>query len=155
MNPTLFLAGASGVLLALLLLLPRFWIRKSQDRLAAQQMARAGAAFNLLTRTDLVAGRYRRIPGVLGLVQDTLSFQGLFGESALLPTSRIQKITTGKRLSSGRLLLRREVLRITRSSGEDIEFVLTPESASAWRSHLGLWAMRERQPDADRVTAGR
>ncbi len=155
MNAVLLILGASGALLALLLLLPRFWIRKAQDRLADQQMVRAGAAFNLLTRSDLVAGRYRRIPGVLGLVQDTLSFQGLFGESMLLPTFRIQKITTGKRLSSGRLLLRREVLRITRSSGEDVEFVLTPKSAAAWRSHLGLWAMRERQADADRVTPGR
>ena len=78
---------------------------------------REGESFRLLTRADLVTGRYRRLPGILGLTGDRLVFEGLFGESAQLATSRIQKIETGRRLASGRLLLRLEVLRITPASG--------------------------------------
>jgi hypothetical protein len=143
------------VFLVALLALPRVLLRRAQDRLARQVMEREGEAFKLLTRADLVAGQYRRIPGVLALKEGTLEFEGLFGNGLLLPTSRIQKIATGKRLASGRSLLRLEVLRLTRSSGEEIEFVLHPASALAWRSHLGLWAVRERQRDADRVSPGR
>ncbi len=147
--------GGAAAIALLLLLVPRTLIGRGQDRLAREGVERKREVFKLLTRADLVAGRYRRVPGILGLSEDGLSFKGLFGETFLLPTSRIQKIATGRRLCSGRLLLRREVLRITRSSGEDVEFVLTPESASAWRSHLGLWAVRERQTDSDGVAPGR
>jgi hypothetical protein len=69
--------------------------------------------------------------------------------------ARVQKIATGQRLASGRMLFRQEVLRLTRSGGEEIEFVLSPPSAHAWRSHLGLWAGRERQAEAEQVTPGR
>ena len=44
---------------------------------------------------------------------------------------------------------------LTVSGGEQTEFVLTRDSATAWRSHLGLWAVKERQADADRVVPGR
>jgi hypothetical protein len=149
-----WIALAAGFLLLIFMLLPRFTIRKAQDRLAAEAMARPGAAFKLLTRADLVVGRHRRVPGILGLNEDMLLFEGLFGESSLVPNSRMQKISTGRRMASGRLLLRLEVLRITRDDDEEIEFVLSRASAFAWRSHLGLWAARERQADADRVTRG-
>jgi S-adenosylmethionine/arginine decarboxylase-like enzyme len=92
---------------------------------------------------------------VLGLTQDALVFHGLFGETETLATSRIQKIVTGSVLSSGRRLLHREVLRLTASGGEEIEFVLERASASAWRSHLGLWAVEERRAAIDVVTPGR
>jgi hypothetical protein len=82
-------------------------------------------------------------------------FSSLFGESELLPTERIQKIATGRLLASGRKLLRLEVIRFTRSAGEELEFVLATASAGAWRSHLGLWAVAERKAEIDRVTPGR
>jgi hypothetical protein len=147
---------AAGFLLLIVALLPRFSIRKAQDRLAAEAMARPGTAFKLLTRADLVVGRYRRVPGVLGLTDTEVSFEGLFGESILVPTSGIQKISTGRRMASGRLLLRLEVLRIARLRADEVEFVLSHASAFAWRSHLGLWAVRERQTNAaEDVTPGR
>ena len=133
---------------------PRILIRRRQDALAAEATARPGAAWKLLTRADLVVSRYRRLPGLLGLTGDRLAFEGVFGESIELPTSRIRKIETGARLASGRLLFGLEVLRITRASGDRVEFVLTRPAASAWRSHLGLWAMAEHQADADRVSPG-
>ena len=155
MSGAVWIALAAGLLLLISALFPRFTIRKAQDRLAAEAMARPGTPFKLLTRADLVLGRHRRVPGVLGLTDDALSFEGLFGESVLVPTSRIQKISTGRRLASGRLLLRLEVLRVARESAEEVEFVLSHASAFVWRSHLGLWAVRERQADANHVTPGR
>jgi hypothetical protein len=145
------LAAAASALA--FLTIPRFLLHRAQDRLAKEKLAAEESA--LLTRADLVLGRYRRAPGILGLTRTAVRFDGLFGESAVLPTVEIQRIETGQRLSSGRRLLRLEVLRLTRSTGEQVEFVLSPASAFAWRSHLGLWAVRERQADADRVAPGR
>ena len=144
--------AVAGVLA--LVLVPRYLLKSAQDRLAGAAMAREGESYKLLTRADLVSGRYRRVPGVLGLTTEALQFSGLFGESVLVRTSSIQKITTGSRLASGRDLIGLEVLRVTRSEGGDVEFVVSPASALAWRSHLGLWAIQERQATADRVEPG-
>jgi hypothetical protein len=144
-----------GAVLLFLLLVPRILLQKAQDRLAKEAIAREPEAWKLLTRADLVAGLYRRLPGILGLKEGSLEFAGLYGESVVIPTQRIRKIATGSRLASGRLLFRMEALRITRADDEDVEFVLTRPAATAWRSHLGLWAMAERQADADRVAPGR
>ncbi|MDQ6891301.1 MAG: hypothetical protein M3167_01290 [Acidobacteriota bacterium] len=151
------LAAAGGVLLVLglLSLLPRVGIRRAQDRLAERILASRKTAPALLTRAELVVGRWRRLPGVLAFADGAVSFEGVFGDLVVIPTERIQKIVTGRKLSSERLLFRLEALRITRTGGEETEFVLSPESASAWRSHLGLWAMNERVADAEAVTPGK
>ncbi len=148
-------AAVAAAIAGLLALVPRVLIRRSQDRLADARIRREGAAWKLLTRAELVVGRYRRLPGLLGLTEDRVAFEGVFGESAAVATERIRKIVTGRRLANGRLLVRREVLRITGADDRELEFVLTHATAEAWRSHLGLWAARERQADADRVTPGR
>jgi hypothetical protein len=156
LTPSLALA-ASALLIFFLALafVPRALLSRAQDRLARKRLAEHGEEFRLLTRGELVSGRYRRHPGILGLTGDRIVFESLFGKIQELATSRIQKIETGRRLSSGRLLLRLEVLRITPAAGDPMEFVLTRPAAGAWRSHLGLWAMKERQADADRVAPGR
>jgi hypothetical protein len=153
-----WIAVAGAVLAAavvLIFLVPRVLLRRAQDRLASRLLAESGGGYQLLTRAELVAGKHRRVPGVLGLRENAVSFAGLFGESELLPTARIQKIATGRKLASGRKLSRLEVIRFTRPGGEELEFVLAPASASAWRSHLGLWAVAERKSTMDRVTPGR
>jgi hypothetical protein len=150
------IAAGALALAAVIAILPRRLIARAQDRLAGDRIARDGnTAFKLLTRAERVAGRYRRMPGVLAFQDDQLEFIGLHGNSEMLPMARVQKIATVKRLASGRLLFRQEALRLTRSNGEEIEFVLSPASAHAWRSHLGLWAGRERQAAAETVTPGR
>jgi hypothetical protein len=150
------IAGGVLTIAVLIAIVPRRLIARAQDRLAAERIAREGqAAFQLLTRAERVAGRYRRIPGILALREERLEFSGLHEESEMLPMARVQKIATGQRLASGRMLFRQEVLRLTRTSGDEVEFVLSPDSAHAWRSHLGLWAGRERQAAAERVTPGR
>jgi hypothetical protein len=146
---------AAAVLIAAAFLLPRLLLRRAQDRLAKRLLAEDPGRFQLLTRAELVAGQHRRLPGVLGLTHDAVQFEGLFGERETVATERIQKIVTGRRMASGRRLLRLEVLRITRAGGTELELVLAPDSASAWRSHLGLWAVRERTAAMDTVTPGR
>jgi len=153
--PVLAAAGGLLLLLALLSLLPRVGIRRAQDRLAERILATRKVPPALLTRAELVVGRWRRLPGVLAFADGAVSFEGVFGDLAVIPTERIEKIVTGRKLSSERILFRLEALRITRAGGEETEFVLTPESASAWRSHLGLWAMKERVADAEAVSPGK
>ena len=157
MSPALLSALAGLALLSVAIaVVPRLLLRRAQDRLAARLLAGdAGSAWKLLTRAELVAGPRRRLPGVLGLTADSLVFEGLFGEREILALSRIGKIVTGRRLSTGRLLVRQETLRIARTGGGELEVVLTPASAGAWRSHLGLWAVEERKAAMDTVSPGK
>jgi len=156
LSPALSIALGSALLLMLLsATVPRRLLARAQDRMARETLADTRRVFRLLTRADRVAGRYRRVPGLLGLTDDRLVFEGVFGEEWELATSRVGKIATGRRLASGRMLLRLEVLRITGPAGDATEFVLTRHAAEAWRSHLGLWAVKERQADAERVSPGR
>jgi len=154
LTPLVGVAAGAAAALAAFLVVPRLLLRRAQDRLAREALAREPDAWKLLTRADLSVGRYRRLPGVLGLKEGSLEFTGLYGESVLVATDRIRKIATGPRLSTGRLLFRMEALRIS-TAGEDVEFVLTLPASEAWRSHLGLWAARQRQADADRVSPGK
>lgn len=147
--------GALAAAFLALLGIPRFFVGRAQDRLAARVLAGDAGRFKLLTRAELVVGPHRRLPGILALTEGAIEFSGLFGESVPIATDRIQRIETGSRLFSGRRLFRLEVLRLTRLSGAREEFVLSLASAAAWRSHLGLWATLERQANADRVIPGR
>jgi hypothetical protein len=153
--PGWILLGA--VVLATVFFVPRLLIRRAQHRLARQTMARDGKALRLLTRAELVIGRFERIPGLLAWRDDVLAFQGIGGHSLTIPPSRIQKIVTADRLGSGRLLMKLEVLRLTDTDGEELEFVVARNSADAWRRLLGEWSVRERQEAAaaDLVTKGR
>ncbi len=155
MSSTVVILAAVAAVLAVVFTAPRILLRRAQDRLARRLLEREGARYKLLTRAELCVARYRRNPGVLGLTNHALVFEDLFGETQTLATSRIQKIVTGRRLASGRRLLRLEVLRLTRAEGGELEFVLAPACASAWRSHLGLWAVEERRASMDVVTPGR
>lgn len=148
------LLGAAAIAVALFLL-PKLFIGREQDRMAKKTMERDGKALKLLTRAELVTGRYERIPGLLAWRDDVLSFQGIDGHTISVPPARIQKIVTADRLASGRLLVKLEILRLTDSDGEQFEFVVARNSADAWRRLLGEWAGRERQATADGVTPGR
>ena len=134
----------------------RGWIGLAQDRLAKTLLGAPGVSFQLLTRAQLCGtGRHRRLPGVVGLADGAVVFHGVFGETRIVPSDAIQKIVTGSRLADGRMLLRREALRLTRSGGEEVQFVLSRSSAAAWRSHLGLWAVEQRRAALDLVTPGK
>jgi hypothetical protein len=153
-GPAWLLLGAA-VIVAAVFLVPRLLIGRAQDRLAKTTMAREGRSLKLLTRAELVIGRFERVPGLLAWRDDVLMFQGIGGHSVAIPPARIQKIVTTDRLG-GRLLMKLEVLRLTDTEGEELEFVVARDSADAWRRLLGEWSVRERQaasgPDA--VTRG-
>ncbi len=156
MNALILGLALAAVLIAAVAASVRAALGRAQDRLARRLMNDAGFPFRLLTRAELcTAGKYRRLPGVLGLTEEALVFHGIFEEIEVVPTARIQKISTGTRLSSGRRLFRREVLRAARSGGSDLEWVLERDSASAWRSHLGLWAVEQRRAEMDVVGPGK
>lgn len=146
----------AAALLAGVFLLPRVFISRAQDRLAREKMAREGLSLKLLTRAELVIGRYKRIPGLLSWRDDVLAFQGISGHTVNIPPSRIQKIVTADRIAAGRLLFKLEVLRLMDTDGQELEFVVARNTADQWRSLLGAWAGRERQTAAaaDVVTAG-
>jgi hypothetical protein len=150
------LLGAVAILAAVLLV-PRLLIGKAQDRLAKVTMAREGKLLKLLTRAELVTGRFERIPGLLAWRDDVLSFQGIEGHTIQIPPSRIRKVVTADRMARGRLLVKLEVLRLTDIDGEDLEFVVARNSADEWRRLLGEWSVRERQgaAAADVVTKGK
>jgi len=153
-----FVLVAAGVAAALAAaaLAVREYVGRAQDRLARTLLEAPGASYRLLTRAELCGpGRHRRFPGVVGLTDQAVAFHGVFGETRILPTDAIQKIVTGTRLADGRTLLRREALRLTRRGGEEIQFVLSRASATAWRSHLGLWAVEARRAEMDVVTPGK
>lgn len=107
-------------------------------------MARDGKTLKLVTRAELVIGKFQRIPGLLSWRDDVLVFQGIDGHTETIPPSRINKIVTADRMGSGRLLVKLEVLRFTDSEGEELEFVVARNSADAWRKMLGEWAGRQR-----------
>ncbi len=149
------LLGAAA-LVAAFFLFPRLLIGRAQDRLAKQTMTRGGKSLKLLTRAELVIGKYERIPGLLAWRDDVLSFQGVSGQTVVIPPSRIQKIVTADRMASGRLFVKLEVLRLTDTDGEELEFLLARNTADAWRRLLGEWAVRERAAATPQtVTPGR
>jgi hypothetical protein len=154
-NP-LIVVPAAAAALALASTIPGLLMRRAQDRLARRLIDREGRdAFRLLTRAERVVGKFRRVPGILGLTRDALTFEDLFGDATVLATARIHKIVTGRRLRNGRTLIRCEVLRVASAAGEDLEFVLSDAAASAWRSHFGAWAGAERKAASDTVVPGR
>ena len=157
MSSAAWIVIGAAALVAAVFVFPRLLIARAQDRLAREKMTREGKSLKLLTRADLVIGRYERIPGLLVWRDDVLAFQGIEGHTINLPPSRIRKIVTADRLAQGRLLMRLEVLRLTDTDGEELEFVLAKNTADAWRSLLGEWAGRERQAAASQefVTSGR
>ncbi len=143
MTAAAWIGVGAVALVAILFAFPRLLVVRAQDRLAKETMFRDGKSLKLLTRADLVVGRYRRIPGLLLWRDDVLAFQGIEGHSLSLPPSQIQKIVTADRLAKGRLLLKLEVLRLTDQAGGELEFVLAKDTANAWRSLLGEWAGRQ------------
>jgi hypothetical protein len=143
------LLGAAAIVAAFFFV-PRLLIGRAQDQLARTTMARDGKTLKLVTRAELVIGKFQRIPGLLSWRDDVLVFQGIDGHTETIPPSRINKIVTADRMGSGRLLVKLEVLRFTDSEGEELEFVVARNSADAWRKMLGQWAGQQRTEAAAR-----
>jgi hypothetical protein len=149
------LVAAIVVALAIGAAVPPRLIRRSRDRLAAEILARGGAPPALLTPADRCIGRFRRVPGVLGLDHGAISFESRHEARLDLPLSGIRRISSGSRMTTtGRRLLRSEVLTLTGNDGTTHEFVMPKASVYQWRQHLGAWAAKQRAA-TDVVRPGR
>ncbi|HQQ78902.1 MAG TPA: hypothetical protein PLB01_16235 [Thermoanaerobaculia bacterium] len=127
----IFLEGLGGVVRigtpCLLASAPLALLRNSESPGGA-----AGAA-------PLARGR-ALIPGTVALTPAGLAWEGLWGRTGSYSFEEIQRLETDERLSSGRGFLRSKVLRVTATSGEVAEFVVSPGHAWEWRQALGEWA---------------
>ncbi len=80
------------------------------------------------------------IPGTVALTPAGLAWDGLWGRTGSSSFEEIQRLETDDRLSSGRGFLRSKVLRVTATSGDVVEFVVSPGHAWEWRQALGEWS---------------
>ncbi len=82
------------------------------------------------------------IPGTVALTPAGLAWDGLWGHSGKFTFEEIQRIETDERTQAQRGFLRSKVLRVTATSGEVVEFVLSPGHAWEWRQALGEWTAK-------------
>ena len=97
-----------------------------------------GPVVRIATPCRIVSGR-ALVPGAVGLTPEGLVWSGLAGTEGSVPFDEIGRLETDKRLAAGRPLLRGEALRVTRTSGEVVELVLSPGAAWEWHRALGEW----------------
>ena len=138
------------LILALLLaaaLIPPLLIRRSRNRLAAEILGRDGPKPSLLTPADRCVGRFRRVPGVLGLDGAAVRFESRIEAPTVLRLDRIRRISSGIRMASGRRLIRSEVLTLVDCEGAALEFLMPHASVYQWRRHLGEWAARQKSEE--------
>jgi hypothetical protein len=80
------------------------------------------------------------LPGTVALTPAGLVWQALWERSGSYSFEEIQRLETDERTQARRRFLRSKVLRVTATSGEVHEFVLSPGHAREWRQALGEWA---------------
>jgi len=97
-----------------------------------------GPVVRIATPCRIVSGP-ALLPGAVGLTPQGLFWRGIASVEGSVPFQEIARIETDARLMSGRALLRNEALRITRTSGEVIEFVLAKGPAWEWHRAIGEW----------------
>ena len=79
------------------------------------------------------------LPGTVALTPAGLVWQALWGRSGSYSFEEIQRLENDERTQARRRFLRSKVLRVTATSGEVLEFVLSPGHAWEWRQALGEW----------------
>ena len=136
----LWVAGAAGISL---LLTGAFVLT---TRLVARHRRKSfleglGGVVRIGTPCRVVDRRGRALlPGTVALTPAGLAWQALASPPGSFTFEEIQRLETDGRLSSGRGFLRSKVLRVTATSGEVAEFVVSPGHAWEWRQALGEWA---------------
>ena len=122
-------------------------LRRGRDRLAAEILARPGPPPLLLTPADRCTGRFRRVPGVAGMDRSAITFESRFEPPTVLPLSQIRRVWSGNRMTSGRRLLRAEVLGLVDIQERTLELLMPRASVYQWRQHLGAWAATKKAED--------
>ena len=78
----------------------------------------------------------------MALTPAGLAWDGMWGREGSYSFEEIQRLETDDRLSGGRGFLRSKVVRVTTTSGDVVEFVVSPGHAWEWRQALGEWAAK-------------
>jgi hypothetical protein len=79
------------------------------------------------------------LPGTVALTAADLVWEALWDRAGSYSFEEIQRLETDERTQAQRRFLRSKVLRVTATSGEVLEFVLSPGHAWEWRQALGEW----------------
>ena len=97
-----------------------------------------GGIVRIGTSCRVVSGR-ALLPGTVALTPAGLVWEAVFGHTGSYSFEEIQRLETDEKLASRRGFLQGKVLRVTATSGEVKEFVLSPGHAWEWRQALGEW----------------
>ena len=133
---------AGGIAVGILLLVTGGFVLTT--RLVARRKGRIfleglGSVVRIGTPCLLITGGTALLPGTVALTPAGLAWDGLWGHSGTFTFEEIQRLETDDRTQAQRVFLRRKVLRVTATSGEVVEFVLSPGHAWEWRQALGEW----------------
>jgi hypothetical protein len=79
------------------------------------------------------------LPGTVALTPAGLAWEAVFGGTGSYSFEEIQRLETDERTQAQRRFFRSKVLRVTATSGEVREFVLSSGSSWEWRQALGEW----------------
>jgi hypothetical protein len=97
-----------------------------------------GGVVRIGTPCRVLSGR-ALLPGTVALTPAGLVWDVVLGGSGSYSFEEIQRLETDERTQAQRGFLRSKVLRVTATSGEVKEFVLSPSHAWEWRQALGEW----------------
>ena len=97
-----------------------------------------GGGVRIGTSCRVVTGR-ALLPGTVALTPAGLVWEVVFGRTGSYSFEEIQRLETDEKLASRRGFFQSKVLRVTATSGEVKEFVLSPGHAWEWRQALGEW----------------
>ena len=97
-----------------------------------------GGVVRIGTSCRVVTGR-ALLPGTVALTPAGLVWEVVFGRTGSYSFEEIQRLETDEKLASRRGFFQSKVLRVTATSGEVKEFVLSPDHAWEWRQALGEW----------------
>jgi hypothetical protein len=101
-----------------------------------------GGVVPIGTPCRVVSGR-ALLPGTVALTPAGLVWDVVLGGSGSYSFEEIQRLETDERTQAQRGFLRSKVLRVTATSGEVKEFVLSPGHAWEWRQALGEWTAKK------------
>ena len=133
----LWVAAAAGIFLLLTggFVLVSQLIARRRRRIFLEGL---GGIVRIGTSCRVVTGR-ALLPGTVALTPAGLVWEAVFGRTGSYSFEEIQSLETDDRTQAQRSFLRSEVLRVTATSGEVEEFVLSPDHAWEWRQALGEW----------------
>jgi hypothetical protein len=83
------------------------------------------------------------LPGTVALTPAGLVWEALWDRRGSYSFEEIQRLETDERTQAQRGFFRSKVLRVTATSGEVVEFVLSPGHAWEWRQALGEWTAKQ------------